>query len=950
MRYAHVAVALAWLVAGAKQVCAVLPSKTNNITLGYLMPTEPLIEWNLEALKCAVRCAVEVLNNDPLVLPYTRINLVQAPDYDTSVGLGQYNTYTGVSEWMKLQSIDNIVSLFGEMTSETTVALATLGRVYHLNQFSVYAGDPTLSDKSSYPYFWRFGVSAAFSSASLPYYIKAAGWSYINMVYSYDSFGKGMANIFRQSCQILNVTIVSDYGFDLSENINTTTSNSCKQAIKSGSHILVLITSSSFDVASYFYGVRKILGDTYVFMSIAPPAIKMNLMTPEFLDGLWGIITPELALTYNPQCELPSIWEQLSSTVPICNISLPLATDVYSVYAYDLVRLLGLALHELLGNQQNLTPSMIADAREALTANYISQFELVSNCTGNLRLNSNGDTSLPYNYIEFIGSGFDPHVGYYPNIVPVGVLENETIVNMTYWFNGSFYGSFPTDILPVVCPNYTIRSFVFLMSRQQVVCQPCADGATCLSGSPVTAQANFWIGLDQNGEILSFECQDNSQCCPSGGCELEHLCQGGFEGPLCAYCSNSSLFECYLGIIITFAIGSFLCLTIYILIPKSYSYFVVDLAFFYQLCAMLPHDSSDGITTLLAVVTLRIDIGSPVCILPIRSLYKTLFLMLFPAVLFAELGIIILAGRYIGRLSYWKNTNTTLYRISARLWSISKMGFIPSAIATVLDLYLSTNIPLLSSAISTFNCLSVNSQQLLQIEPTIQCWTVPHYILIFAASAIMVTLVGIIPFHIIRKLRYLKKHSLVSYNIDTAYSALYRPFKKQYYWLIILDILERTIAVVLLQYQWKHAATVFAVSFLYLAGVTIERSFMMQYCSYTDNIMKIATLACLTILHCTRFLRVDLQQIVASSLFNNGLGYLEFICLGLPLLFVPLKVRSMVKEFSLSNTTMTLSSQALRREMSSRKPPSRQTTQLDLLRASSNTFKGPALYRSDTIS
>ncbi|KAL7749257.1 hypothetical protein RI367_005409 [Sorochytrium milnesiophthora] len=113
--------------------------------------------------------------------------------------------------------------LIGEYASSNTIPMALTANHFKLWQCSGAATSPTLSDKTSFPYFFRTIPPDNFQGIALAYFCKNMGWKRVSILAGSDAYGAGIADAFSLQAKELDITIATSQTFPV---IQVDTSNS----------------------------------------------------------------------------------------------------------------------------------------------------------------------------------------------------------------------------------------------------------------------------------------------------------------------------------------------------------------------------------------------------------------------------------------------------------------------------------------------------------------------------------------------------------------------------------------------------------------------------------------------------------------------------------------------------------------------------------------------------
>ena len=86
-------------------------------------------------------------------------------------------------------TVKNIVGIIGAQTSEVTLEVARLGRLFRVPQVSYLSTAVVLSNKKKFPYFFRTVPSDTFQAKAMIEVIKEFGWNYVSVVHTETDYG-----------------------------------------------------------------------------------------------------------------------------------------------------------------------------------------------------------------------------------------------------------------------------------------------------------------------------------------------------------------------------------------------------------------------------------------------------------------------------------------------------------------------------------------------------------------------------------------------------------------------------------------------------------------------------------------------------------------------------------------------------------------------------------------
>ncbi|XP_031750972.1 vomeronasal type-2 receptor 26 [Xenopus tropicalis] len=114
----------------------------------------------------------------------------------------------------------NIAGFIGDLTSETTVPIAQILSIYGYSQISYGATDPSLSDRTTFPYFFRTVQGDSGQYYALSKLLRHFSWTWIGIIRSDDDSGEKEVELLRRFlhgesiCIEFTVKIGSNIGDD----------------------------------------------------------------------------------------------------------------------------------------------------------------------------------------------------------------------------------------------------------------------------------------------------------------------------------------------------------------------------------------------------------------------------------------------------------------------------------------------------------------------------------------------------------------------------------------------------------------------------------------------------------------------------------------------------------------------------------------------------------------
>ncbi|KAI8995768.1 periplasmic binding protein-like I [Gaertneriomyces semiglobifer] len=132
-------------------------------------------EWEPGAVvEIVVTLAVELINDDPDLLPDTTLKMV-------SVG-SNCRPSDGVRTALQLLSVDKALSIIGPSCSSVAQPVALVAETYEAPIIGFDASHPALSNKAVFPYFVRVVAPSYYEALSLMAFAKQMGWESVAII------------------------------------------------------------------------------------------------------------------------------------------------------------------------------------------------------------------------------------------------------------------------------------------------------------------------------------------------------------------------------------------------------------------------------------------------------------------------------------------------------------------------------------------------------------------------------------------------------------------------------------------------------------------------------------------------------------------------------------------------------------------------------------------------
>ncbi|KAL7747005.1 hypothetical protein RI367_007618 [Sorochytrium milnesiophthora] len=107
-----------------------------------------------------------------------------------------------------------VVGIVGDYLSSNTIPVSLTGDYYKLWQCSGSATSPSLSDKSTYRYFYRTVPPDNYQGVMHALIAKQMKWDTVSVLYSSDSYGFGISRSFQERARAIGITIATSQVFE----------------------------------------------------------------------------------------------------------------------------------------------------------------------------------------------------------------------------------------------------------------------------------------------------------------------------------------------------------------------------------------------------------------------------------------------------------------------------------------------------------------------------------------------------------------------------------------------------------------------------------------------------------------------------------------------------------------------------------------------------------------
>eukprot|EP00516_Mucochytrium_quahogii_P004279 CAMPEP_0203748062 /NCGR_PEP_ID=MMETSP0098-20131031/3039_1 /ASSEMBLY_ACC=CAM_ASM_000208 /TAXON_ID=96639 /ORGANISM=" , Strain NY0313808BC1" /LENGTH=845 /DNA_ID=CAMNT_0050636677 /DNA_START=1393 /DNA_END=3930 /DNA_ORIENTATION=+ len=332
--------------------------------------------WANHDLDVVLMCALEDINNNPDILPETKMDIVYIHE--------PYSQAAGIEAGLCMQH-HGIPAAIGPISSTTSVGASIIGQVYKLPLVATVASSPVLSDKSFYPYFSRIFPSDAFQGKVLAKIVYQLGFTKVaTITTALHIYYEGITNSFVRDAEDRNMTILS---------VTTSRSSSYEdlkkafKTIKDAGYRVIMIAQES-----------KLVWDAIVDLEMQGPGYQyfapegkwgQNNATQTSLSNGWLGVFPKVdkesaAIKKMYSC----VDSHLSDTTgPFANLTVKNPRSNWWIYFYDAAQVMARAMHAMGFDEQGQGRWV---GNETGLLNEIRAVEFAGT-TGAVKMDSNGD-------------------------------------------------------------------------------------------------------------------------------------------------------------------------------------------------------------------------------------------------------------------------------------------------------------------------------------------------------------------------------------------------------------------------------------------------------------------------------------------------------------------------------------------------------------------------------
>ncbi|KAI9346435.1 hypothetical protein DFJ73DRAFT_837931 [Zopfochytrium polystomum] len=227
--------------------------------------------------------------------------------------------------------------------------------------------------------------------------------------------------------------------------------------------------------------------------------------------------------------------------------------------------------------------------------------------------------------------------------------------------------------------------FFNLLDNNTDSCIICPEGGVCPGGATLNVKSGKWRSPNATSAIPDFYDCPFQSCCEGGNCTVDHLCEDGFAGVLCAECANPNFFLWNQKCIPCESPGSSLYLLIFlsflatvgvVYLPREEVPTIELLFFYFQVIKLILGPllgellGKKGLLTFLEVASLNADGLVQDCPAPLKGLARV-------TIAGADKKIALWLPRYMRGQSI----EHILFRAGKTVFTFTLMPFIEAALA-----------------------------------------------------------------------------------------------------------------------------------------------------------------------------------------------------------------------------------------------------------------------------
>uniref|UniRef100_A0ACD5V3I2 Uncharacterized protein n=3 Tax=Avena sativa TaxID=4498 RepID=A0ACD5V3I2_AVESA len=406
-------------------------ARPDTVSIGALFTFNSTIG---RVAKIAMAAAVGDINNDPSILPGTKL-VVQMRDSNCS-------GFVGIVQALQFMEKDT-VAIIGPQSSVLAHVVSHVANELQVPMLSFAATDPTLAPLQ-FPFFVRATHSDHFQMASVADIVNYYGWKEVTAIYIDDDYGRnGISSLgdelAKRRSKILYKAAVRP-GAKKSEMASVLVRVAMMESRilvlhanpDSGLALLLLARNLGMTSSGYVWIATDWLG-SFLDSSLHPDM--------ELVSAMQGVLTlRQHTENTRRKRKLASRW---SALVKRDNVDSRFLINSYGLYAYDTVWMIAHALDAFFSRGGNISFSIYPKLRDiaggGLQLGAMTVFDEgrlllerirkvnFTGATGPVKFDSDGNLLWPaYDIVNIVGSGLRT-VGYWSNYSGLSIASPETL-------------------------------------------------------------------------------------------------------------------------------------------------------------------------------------------------------------------------------------------------------------------------------------------------------------------------------------------------------------------------------------------------------------------------------------------------------------------------------------------------------------------------------------------
>mmetsp|Transcript_37865 Transcript_37865/g.59854 ORF Transcript_37865/g.59854 Transcript_37865/m.59854 type:complete len:764 (-) Transcript_37865:80-2371(-) len=255
-----------------------------EVTIGGLAVLEG------KRLSAVTRLAVQLVNEDPCILPETRLNIIEGFDNGEPV--------LGMKEFLRIQGEHNPVGWVGIAFSDVARAIALTSPLSETPIISASATISDLSDGGVYPYFSRVVPSDASQGRLLADLCDHYGWDRVAVISTSNVYGSSIVEQFTNRAASLSIQFLCTSTFPLEteaesrEDYLDQIRSTIRKTKASGARI-ILLACLFYESSDYFrIAIEEgLVGSPYTYITsnaVDVEAVAQRFLEDEDLGNLYG--------------------------------------------------------------------------------------------------------------------------------------------------------------------------------------------------------------------------------------------------------------------------------------------------------------------------------------------------------------------------------------------------------------------------------------------------------------------------------------------------------------------------------------------------------------------------------------------------------------------------------------------------------------------------------------